>query len=81
MRRTATVLTLLLSAALLAQALSPQDLRTPEEIHLRNVRQLTFGGENAEAYFNSRGRKLVFSSNRNAARPHETNIFIADWVE
>ncbi len=64
MPRTATVLTLLLSAALLAQSPSPQDLRTPEEEHLRNVRQLTFGGENAEAYFSSDGSKLIFQSRR-----------------
>jgi TolB protein len=64
MPRTATVLTLLLSAALLAQSPSPQDLRMPEEKHLRNLRQLTFGGENAEAYFNSEGSKLIFQSRR-----------------
>ena len=47
---------------LFAQAPAPQDLRTPEERHLRNVRQLTFGGENAEAYFNSDGTRLIFQS-------------------
>jgi TolB protein len=26
------------------------------------------------------GKKLVFASNRNGQRPHETNIFVADWV-
>jgi TolB protein len=31
--------------------------------------------------FSPDGKKLVFSSNRNASRPHETNVFIADWVE
>jgi Tol biopolymer transport system component len=31
--------------------------------------------------FSPDGKKLVFSSNRNATRPHETNVFIADWVE
>ncbi len=35
-------------------------LRYPEEIHLRNIRQLTFGGDNAEAYFSFAGDKLVF---------------------
>lgn len=34
------------------------------ETHLRNVRQLTFGGENAEAYFSMDGTKLVFQSTR-----------------
>ena len=27
------------------------------------------------------GRKLVFASNRNAAAPGDTNIFIADWID
>lgn len=30
-----------------------------EEVHLKNIRQLTFGGENAEAYFSFDGTKLV----------------------
>src|SRR5512141_1929144 len=36
----------------------------PGERHLRNVRQLTFGGENAEAYFAFDGRQLIFQSTR-----------------
>lgn len=32
----------------------------PGEVHLRNVRQLTFGGDNAEAYFAFDGTKLIF---------------------
>jgi TolB protein len=31
--------------------------------------------------FSSDGKKLVWASNRNGTAPHETNIFIADWVE
>jgi Tol biopolymer transport system component len=31
--------------------------------------------------FSPDGGQLVFASNRNAARPGETNIFLADWVE
>lgn len=36
----------------------------PREKHLANVRQLTFGGENAEAYFDATGRRLIFQSSR-----------------
>jgi Tol biopolymer transport system component len=39
-------------------------LALPQEKHLRNVKQLTFGGENAEAYFSADGRKLIFQSTR-----------------
>jgi len=34
------------------------------EPHLRNIRQLTNGGENAEAYFSADGRRLIFQSTR-----------------
>ena len=34
------------------------------EVHLANIRQLTFGGQNAEAYFSSDGAKIVFQSTR-----------------
>jgi Tol biopolymer transport system component len=35
-----------------------------QETHLRNVRQLTFGGENAEAYWSFDEQKLIFQSTR-----------------
>ncbi len=44
-------------------AKSPE-LATSEEKHLRNVKQLTFGGQNAEAYFSADGKKLIFQSTR-----------------
>lgn len=34
----------------------------PDEPRLRNVRQLTFGGENAEAYFSFDGTQLIYQS-------------------
>lgn len=40
------------------------EVELASEKHLRNVRQLTFGGENAEAYFSGDGRQLVFQSKR-----------------
>lgn len=44
---------------------APDDpLRDPREVHLRHVRQLTFGGQNAEAYFSFDGRRLIFQSTR-----------------
>ena len=35
-------------------------LTLPEEKHLKNVRQLTFGGQNAEAYFSIDNKMLIF---------------------
>lgn len=45
----------LLAIALLQATLTPDS----GEVHLRNIRQLTFGGQNAEAYFSSSGRQLI----------------------
>ncbi|MBI4547564.1 MAG: PD40 domain-containing protein [Ignavibacteriae bacterium] len=39
-------------------------LHLPEEKHLKNIRQLTFGGQNAEAYFSFDNQKLIFQSER-----------------
>lgn len=39
-------------------------LRSPER-HLTNIRQLTFGRQNAEAYFSFSGTKLIFQSTNN----------------
>ena len=44
-------------------------LRFSGEVHLRNVRQLTFGGNNAEAYWSPDGRDLVFQSDWDAINP------------
>jgi Tol biopolymer transport system component len=41
-------------------------LALPSEKHLRNVRQLTFTGENAEAYFSGDGKRLIFQSKHGA---------------
>ncbi|HVX41616.1 MAG TPA: hypothetical protein VHB25_18800 [Gemmatimonadaceae bacterium] len=36
----------------------------PGERHLANIRELTHGGENAEAYFSADGKRLIFQSTR-----------------
>lgn len=45
-----------------ARAATPP--RDPRERHLGGLRQLTFGGQNAEAYFDRDGERLVFQSTR-----------------
>lgn len=40
-------------------------LKLTEEKHLKNIKQLTFGGENAECYFSFDGTKFSFQSTRN----------------
>ncbi|MCB9256679.1 MAG: PD40 domain-containing protein [Chitinophagales bacterium] len=49
-------------------------LRYEEEIHLRNLQQLTFGGDNAEAYWSFDGKSLVFQ------RKHEDSGVMCDQI-
>jgi Tol biopolymer transport system component len=48
------------------------------ERHLRNVRQLTFGGENAEAYFSGDGRRLIFQRKAGGLRCDQIFTMRAD---
>lgn len=50
-----------LSAAVVCQK---NLLQMPGEKNLQNIKQLTFGGENAEAYFSFDGKQLIFQSKR-----------------
>ena len=38
----------------------------PEEVHFKSIRQITFGGDNAEAYWSFNDQQLVFQSNNKA---------------
>src|SRR5437867_7971577 len=64
--RTVVIIAMLHTLAIVAvyfareQAIQPH----PKETHLRNIRQLTFGGENAEAYFSLDGKQIIFQSTR-----------------
>ncbi len=44
--------------------LPQKDLSFEGEKHLRNIKQLSNGGENAEAYFSFDGKQLIFQSKR-----------------
>jgi TolB protein len=48
------------------------------ETHLSNIRQLTFGGENAEAYFSFDGRELIFQSTRDGVPCDQQYIMRTD---
>lgn len=55
----------LILAFALSSFAQTKDLAVAGEKHFKNIKQLTFGGENAEAYFSSDGKKLIFQSKRN----------------
>jgi Tol biopolymer transport system component len=60
-----TVLILLVTTLTLTAAAQLAPLKDdPREKHLRNIRQLTAEGDNAEAYFSADGKQLIFQSTR-----------------
>ena len=48
------------------------------EEHLTNIRQLTFGGENAEAYWSADGKRLIFQSTRDGRSCDQQYVIDAD---
>jgi Tol biopolymer transport system component len=64
-------------------ALAPPapDLVREGEVRLRDVRQLTSGGENAEAYWSFDGTRLVFQSTRDGRRCDALYTMRADGTE
>jgi Tol biopolymer transport system component len=59
-RAAAALLPVLLASPVAPVGKDAASLLRPDEKHLRNLRQLTFGGENAEAYWSPDGRSLVY---------------------
>ena len=63
-RQMSTFFVLVFTLGGTAWAQDDSTLRHDQEKHLRNIRQLTFGGQNAEAYFSADGHRLIFQSTR-----------------
>ena len=47
-------------------------------LHLSNFQQLTYGGQNAEAYWSPDGGRLVFQSTRDAGKCDQIYVMDAD---
>lgn len=60
------------------QATTDEPLQYPEEKHFKNMRQMTFGGNNAEAYWSFSGDKLIFQSDNKNWNVGCDQIFIMD---
>src|SRR5881275_1346014 len=67
-------LALVLVIALTQGSLAPES----GEVHLRNLRQLTFGGQNAEAYFSASGKLLIFQRQGHAEQCDQMYVMGAD---
>ena len=57
-----TLLALLIGST--AQAGGDVSLQPSNDRHMQNLQQLTFEGDNGEAYFSADGRQLIYQSNR-----------------
>jgi TolB protein len=80
MRHSLTIAATTLVAAFSCSRARPQVVVPPEsgEQHLSNLRQLTFGGENAEAYFSADGRWITFQSTRDGRTCDQQYVMRAD---
>jgi TolB protein len=58
--------------------LSNKVLAYPQEKHLKNVKQLTFGGDNAEAYFSFDNKKITFQATNKGWGEKCDQIFSVD---
>jgi TolB protein len=70
------ILALLLCGSLVAQQATPSPI--PDEKHLKHARQLTFGGQNAEAYFSPNGQRIIFQSTRDGLQCDQIFMMNAD---
>jgi TolB protein len=61
-----------------AAAPAPAAAARAAEPHLANIRQLTHGGENAEAYFSTDGKRLIFQSTRDGRSCDQEYVMNAD---
>src|SRR4051794_38232218 len=58
------IILLMAFALTVSSSFAQNSLAVAGEKHLANIKQLTFGGENAEAYFSFDGKQLIFQSKR-----------------
>jgi Tol biopolymer transport system component len=54
----------------------PETIKYPQESHFKNIRQLTFGGDNAEAYWSFDDSRLIFQATNKAWDAECDQIFI-----
>lgn len=64
-----------------SQFILKDSLRYDQEKHLANMRQLTFGGDNAEAYWSFDSKKLTFQATRKAWNTSCDQIFMLDITQ
>ena len=69
---------LLPTVAIAITFLGAEEVNSAGTGHLSNLKQLTFGGQNAEAYWSPDGKKLIFQSTRDEHECDQQYIMNAD---
>ncbi|PTM04025.1 MAG: hypothetical protein DA407_13395 [Bacteroidetes bacterium] len=62
-------------------AKSVDSLIYPEESHFKSIRQVTFGGDNAEAYWSFDDKQLIFQSNNKAWNVNCDQMFLMNATD
>ena len=70
-----------LAGTITAPAQNSPNPATPQEHQLHNVRQLTFGGQNAESYFSADGTRLIFQSSHGNVKCDQIFIMNIDGTD
>ncbi len=52
-----------------------------QEVHLKNIKKLTFGGDNAEAYFSPNGKMLTMQVTNSEIGAHCDQIYLLDLAK
>jgi Tol biopolymer transport system component len=61
-----------------AVTVNTDTLKYEQEVHLKNIRQLTFGGDNAEAYWSFDDSKIVFQAKNQAWGSECDQIYMSE---
>ncbi len=77
MNYTLLLVSITLSCQLFAQT-NPTLISEQEKKHFASIQQITFGGDNAEAYFNKSGTKFSFQTNNPKWNLHCDQIYFFD---
>ncbi len=76
--RKAALCSIAIAGLIVAANAQLKELRDPREKHLVNVRQLTHGGNNAEAYWSFDGKKIIFQADTGQNKADQIYTMDAD---
>ena len=79
MRQLFILLVIIFSFSCESEVKKKSNLIFEDETNFKSLRQVTFGGDNAEAYWSFDDKKLIFQSNNNNWGVECDQMFIMDF--